>query len=173
VNRKVIRFGLSESGINKAIHQLETYKRTFSQNATTFAERIGEYLRDEIQTGFNGAIVDDLVSESPRQAQVQVSTSRRGDTVVVVADGEDAIWVEFGAGVYHNGSKGTSPHPKGNELGFTIGTYGYGYGARKVWGYYDEGELKLTKGTPATMPMMKAVINLSENITQIAREVFG
>ena len=35
---------------------------------------------------------------------------------------------EFGSGVYHNGSVGTSPNPYGDDLGLTIGSYGKGHG---------------------------------------------
>lgn len=93
---------------------------------------------------------------------------------VVVASGEDAVWVEFGAGVYHNGAAGSSPHPKGNELGFTIGSYGKGNGRKTTWGYLDDdGELHLTHGTPATMPMYRAMETVSEEVYLIAKEVFG
>ena len=92
---------------------------------------------------------------------------------MVIANGEDAVWVEFGAGVYHNGSVGSSPHPKGAELGMTIGSYGNGRGSRRVWGYYDEGGLVLTRGTPAQMPMYSAAKAVCEKIDEIARRVFG
>ncbi len=89
----------------------------------------------------------------PRYAQVDVSVDNRGSVTVVVASGEDAVWVEFGAGVYHNGSPGSSPHPHGAELGMTIGGFGKGNGKKEVWGFYENGELKLSHGTPARMPM--------------------
>lgn len=91
---------------------------------------------------------------------------------VVIAAGEDAVWVEFGAGVYHNGSAGSSPHPKGAELGFTIGGYGKGMGKRKTWGFYEDGELRLTHGAPAVMPMYNAMKTVCDEIASIAKEVF-
>lgn len=80
--------------------------------------------------------MDDLTNESggARTAEVQVSIDERENVSIVIAAGEDAVWVEFGAGVYHNGSAGSSPHPKGSELGFTIGGYGKGMGKRQTWG---------------------------------------
>ena len=85
---------------------------------------------------------------------------------------EDAVWIEFGAGVYHNGSPGSSPHPHGAELGMTIGGFGKGNGKKEVWGFYEEGELKLSRGTPAKMPMARAVSTVCNEISEIAREVF-
>ena len=102
-----------------------------------------------------------------------MSVSERGDISVIVADGEDAVWVEFGAGVYHNGSAGSSPNPYGAQLGFTIGSYGKGYGKANAWGYYDENNnLVLTRGTPASMPMYRAAQAVAKQSLKIAREVF-
>lgn len=105
--------------------------------------------------------------------RVDVSVDNRGSVTVVIASGGDAVWVEFGAGVYHNGSPGSSPHPHGAELGMTIGGFGKGNGKKETWGFYEEGELKLTHGTPAVMPMARAVTTVCNEISQIAREVFG
>ena len=90
----------------------------------------------------------------------------------MIASGEDAIWAEFGAGVYHNGSAGASPHPKGSEFGFTIGGYGYGQGKKAVWGFYEGDELMLTHGAPASMPMYRSVQWVCDEIYKIAKEVF-
>lgn len=106
-------------------------------------------------------------------ADVDVTVTDKDNVSIIIANGEDAIWVEFGAGVYHNGSAGGSPHPKGSSLGFTIGGYGKGMGKKSVWGYYEDGDLRLTHGTPAVMPMYNAVKTVCDNISAIAREVFG
>ena len=116
-------------------------------------EKVAERLAELSQSGFAGAVVDDLLKGGQRTAQVDVSIDQRDNITLVIARGEDAVWVEFGAGVHYNGSAGTSPHPKGSELGFTIGGYGKGMGKKDVWGFYEDGELRLTHGAPATMPM--------------------
>ena len=116
--------------------------------------------------------MDDLLKGGQRTAQVDVSIDQRDNITLVIARGEDAVWVEFGAGVHYNGSAGTSPHPKGSELGFTIGGYGNGMGKKDVWGFYEDGKLRLTHGAPATMPMYNAVKTVCDEIAEIAREVF-
>ena len=151
MGRKVISFGLSTSEINRAMKELADYKQ--------------EILRKtELLKGGQ---------TSPRYAQVDVSVDNRGSVTVVVASGEDAVWVEFGAGVYHNGSPGSSPHPHGAELGMTIGGFGKGNGKKEVWGFYENGELKLSRGTPARMPMALAITTVCNDIQSIAKEVFG
>ena len=173
MGKKVISFGLSEDEINKAIRELEAYKRDIQQKTERFREKVVARIAELSQSGFSGAVVDDLINNSKRIAQVNVTFGSKGDLSVVVANGEDAVWVEFGAGVYHNGASGSSPHPSGAELGFTIGSYGQGKGERSVWGYYEDGALQLTHGTPAVMPMYNAVRTVCEELSVIAKEVFG
>ncbi len=173
MSRRVISFGLSESEIERAIREVNQYKAEFVRKLDALRRRVAEELANEARSGFAGADVDDILGGETRAAEVDVSCEH-GDTVsVVIAAGDDAVWVEFGAGVYHNGSAGSSPHPKGSELGLTIGGYGKGYGRRKTWGYYSDGELVLTHGTPAAMPMYNAVKTVCDSIDSIAREVFG
>ena len=174
VGKKVIRFGLSVREIDKAIKELEQYKRDLVAKTELLREKVAERIESLAASGFSVAIVDDLTQDSGgvRKAQVETSVDERGDVSVVIAKGEDAIWVEFGAGVYHNGSAGSSPHPKGSELGFTIGGYGKGMGKKQVWGFYEDGELRLTHGTPAVMPMYNAMKTVCDEIANIAREVF-
>lgn len=170
--KKVIRFGLSVKEIDKAIRELEQYKREVIQKTDLLREKVAERIAELSRSGFAGAVVDDLIKGGQRTAQVEVSIDNRENVTIVIAKGEDAIWAEFGAGVYHNGSPGSSPHPKGSELGFTIGGYGKGMGKKNTWGFYEDGELRLTHGAPATMPMYNALKTVCDEISEIAREVF-
>lgn len=174
MSKKKITIGLSEQDIDRAIREMAQYKTEFLQKVELLREKVADRLAVEAQSGFTGAVVDDLIKRGQKFADVKVSVDNRANLSVVVANGEDAVWVEFGAGVYHNGSPGSSPHPNGAELGFTIGSFGKGNGKKEAWGYYDENnELKLTRGTPATMPMYRAVQTVCNDIQNIAREVFG
>jgi hypothetical protein len=173
VGRKIISFGLSTSEIDRAMRELDGYKQEILRKTELLREKVAERLADEAKRGFSGAVVDDLIRGSQSVAQVDVSVDNRGSVTVVIASGEDAVWVEFGAGVYHNGSPGSSPHPRGTELGMTIGGFGKGNGRKEAWGFYEDGELKLTRGTPARMPMANAVASVCNDIQDIAKEVFG
>lgn len=169
---KRISCTLSVEGIEHAIRELEEYQRTLSDKVEKLQNLVAERIADMSDQGFRNAIVDDLLNGGVRYADVSVEVSVQDGTTLVIASGMDAIFVEFGAGVYHNGSVGSSPHPEGANLGFTIGSYGKGNGAKKVWGYYNEGTLVLTHGTPASMPMYHAVQNVCDEIGRIAEEVF-
>lgn len=172
MGKRIVQFGLSGREIGKAIRELEQYKQSIIDKTNLLREKIAERLAELSRDGFAGAIVDDLLKGGQRTAQVDVSIDQQDNLTLVIARGEDAVWVEFGAGVHYNGAAGTSPHPKGSELGFTIGGYGKGMGKKDVWGFYEDGELRLTHGAPATMPMYNAAKTVCDEISGIAREVF-
>jgi hypothetical protein len=172
VGRKVIKFRLSPESISDAINELKAYKQDFLKKVDIYRRRIAEEIALNASLKFGSASMEDVIKGSPRKPEVTVDVDERGNITVVVANGEDAVWCEFGAGVYHNGSVGSSPNPNGKSLGFTIGSYGKGYGKRTVWGYYDGGELVLTRGTPASMPMYNAAKEITKRAIEIAREVW-
>lgn len=173
MNKHTFRCDLSLESIRKAASELKQYRQGLPSKVEELRRQIAERIAADARGGFATAIVDDLLQGGSRNANVEVMVDEAGTTSLVIAVGEDAIWCEFGAGVYHNGSVGSSPHPKGTELGFTIGTYGEGKGARQTWGFYDGGELKLTHGTPASMPMYNAMQRVCDEIARIAQEVFA
>jgi len=174
MSKKVIRFGLNTKDINRAIRELQEFKQDFLEKVDTYRKRIAEEIAVNASMLFANSVVDDVIQGSPRRPDVQVTVDERGGISVVVANGEDAVWCEFGAGVYHNGSVGSSPNPLGTDLGLTIGSYGKGHGKQSAWGYYDEdGNLVITRGTPASMPMYNAVQEVARKSVEIAREVFG
>lgn len=173
MGKKVIQFKLSTKDIGRAIRELEKYKRDIVDKTEILRQRVAERIADLSRSGFAGAVIDDLLTGDRKTANVDVSIDEREHVTVVIARGEDAVWAEFGAGVYHNSSAGSSPHPKGEEMGFTIGGYGKGRGKKQVWGFYEDGELRLTHGAPATMPLYNAMKTVCDEISEIAREVFG
>ena len=177
MSKTTIRFGLSKSEIDRAIREVNKFKQEFEGKVDLCRKRIAEEIANYAEANFASAVMDDVIHGSPRKPDVKVSFSDDGKISVVVADGEDAVWCEFGAGVYHNGSVGSSPNPYGNDLGFTIGSYGEGHGKQQAWGYYTDPDNKeglvITRGTPASMPMYNAVQEVMRKSIEIAREVFG
>lgn len=174
MGKKVIKCGLNARDINRAIKEIERYKQDLRNKLEECRRRLADAIASDAQTNFNSAGVDDIVHGGTHSADVTVRVDERGTMSVIVADGEDAVWCEFGSGVYHNGSVGSSPNPYGNELGLTIGSYGKGHGKQTAWGYYDENHfLIITRGTPASMPMYNAVQAVTKHAIEIAREVFG
>lgn len=168
-----ITLRLDREDIGRAIREVNSYASELEEKAKRLSARLSGELAELSEVGFNGALYDYVLNEGATVPDVNVSVDIRDDVYVVIALGKEAVFAEFGAGVYFNGPAGTSPHPWGPSNLFYIGTYGKGYGARKVWGYYDDGgNFKLTHGTPASKPMYYADQEVRSRIVEIAREVF-
>lgn len=113
-------------------------------------------------------------SDTEHNIYVKVDSLIGISQATLVLEGKEILFIEFGSGVYHNKvGVGDTKHPKGAENGFLIGTYGLGHGSQKVWGYYaDSGEVVMTHGTKATMPMYKASLEIKKRVVEIAQDVF-
>lgn len=172
MGKKVIKFSLNPDDIDKAIRELEQYEKDFQAKVDTYRQRIANEIAASASFNFGSSVMENKIRGGFRKPNVTVNVDERSGISVVVANGEDAVWCEFGAGVYHNGAVGSSPNPYGKQLGFAIGTYGKGYGKKAAWGYYEDGQLVITRGTPASMPMYNAVQEVTKRAIEIAREVF-
>lgn len=166
---------LDSRSIDNAIRELKEYQQWIQRKADELRQRVAELIRNKAELGFLTSISGDYINEEASIGGVTVDIQDNGDVTLVVASGKDAVFIEFGAGVYHNGSVGSSPHPLGVGLGFTIGSYSpNSLGRFNIWGFTDEnGELHLTHGAPASMPLYKALMEVRQDIVQIAREVFN
>lgn len=172
MSKKVISFSLNSKDIDRAIKDLALYKQEFVNKVDVYRRRIADEIATNASLNFGSATMNHTVKGTTQKPNVQVSVSELGAIAVVVASGEDAVWCEFGAGVYYNGAVGSSPNPYGSDLGFTIGSYGKGYGKANAWGYYEDGQLVITRGTPASMPMYNAAQEVMRKAIEIAREVW-
>lgn len=177
---KVFKSDLSISGINNLIKELKAYQKNFK-------EKVEEFVRKLAETGIK--VIDENMekaaftydskgiqsgADTTHQTEVKVSSRNNMIKAELIVTGESLLFIEFGAGVYYNAPPGQSIHPKGKEFGFVIGSYGKGHGVQKVWGYYDDnGDLVLTHGVEATMPLYKAEMEIIKNVTKVAKEVFG
>ena len=180
---KTISFTLDAASIGKAIKELNDYTKDFEQKCKELRKRVAERIKWSAQQGFSTAMEGDVFLQvdgkkrSPASpifgSDVQVNVRHEDDVSVIWTEGENAVFIEYGAGVYHNGAPGDSPHPWGLEQGFVIGGYGKNHGTQNAWGYRDaDGSIYITHGTPAAMPMYRGVVQACEHLIEIAREVF-
>lgn len=114
-------------------------------------------------------------SDTSHRTYVEVKSFQDTAVAKLICEGKEILFIEFGSGVSANYpvEVGQTAHPQGEKFGYLIGTYGMGNGAKRVWGYYSEtGELILTKGTKATMPMHHADQAIILMAKEIVMEVF-
>ena len=162
---KVIKMDLSVSSIDNAIAQLTAYRNTIDVKKDKLLEALARIGVQEASVRFTTAMYDGVNDSS-------VSLEPISNGYAIVAEGHAVAFIEFGAGVYYNSGE---PYPNPRPEGIVgIGEYGKGYGKRQAWGFTDvSGELVITHGNPAAMPMWYASEEMRSNILKIAKEVFG
>ena len=175
MRKKVIKVPLTEQGINKAIQELEDYKKWLKEKTQEFLKALSDEGVQVAKAKFESAIYD-----GTNDVSVSVE-SREENKIAVVAIGSSVIFIEFGTGV-----KYPDIHPESGEKGFTRGGYGYHLGRlEKGWRYQGNpgtngeviatgkhaGEVH-TYGNPANMSMYYTVRELEEKFKEIARRVY-
>ena len=163
--KKVIKMSLSVSSIDNAIAELKAYRSSLERKKDKLLEELANIGVKEASVRFTTAMYDGVNDSS-------VTLKNIPGGYCILAEGKAVAFIEFGAGVYHNPGE---PYPNPRPSGIVgIGEYGKGLGKRPAWGFKDEsGELVITRGNPAAMPMWYASEEMRSNILRIAKEVFG
>ena len=171
INKK-IKINLFDSrSLDKAIQQIRQYQNSLNDKCTEFVRRLAEVGIPVIDENIAAAQGD---SDKGHNTYIKINSFGSYSQAELIVESNSILWIEFGAGVHFNGHLGSSPHPKGEELGYTIGSYGKGQGKNDFWFYYaDSGEAVMSHGTQATMPVYKAGLEIKRQILKIAKEVFG
>lgn len=169
---KKIKCDLSLDGVRSvqhAINEVELYTKDFIAKVNIFVRRLGAVGIATVQSRSSGKnfdtsfILDDI------------SAGHVSGTLLV--SGEELLFFEFGTGITHNSRP--SSHPKGAEMGYTIGGYvnekgeQKGYGNLPHWRYRDDnGQWQETDGWKAEMPVYHAYVEMVIEFRRIANEVF-
>ena len=168
-----LKISLSESSVNRAIEELVKYKDSLDDKCKKFCERlcdIGIHALEARLSSISPVYKGEITTND------EVRQTDNGYEAVISMGGGQALFVEFGAGVTFNTAKGGSLHPKGKDLGYTIGSYNPSSDNATNpggWWYTDKwGESQHTYGTPTFAPLYNTSIELLQDIHKIAREVF-
>ena len=156
---------LSASSIDNAIKELKAFQYSLEQKKDKLLEELANIGVKEASVRFTTAMYDGVNDSS-------VTLEAISNGYCIKAEGKAVAFIEFGAGVYHNPGE---PYPNPRPSGIVgIGEYGKGHGKRQAWGFTDaSGELVITHGNPAAMPMWYASEEMRSKILKIAKEVFG
>lgn len=177
---KEIAIELSQKSIERAIKELNDYKKWVNAKTEELAKQLSLIGIQEASFRFTGAPYDGV-----NDVYVSTISKAEGEYYVytIVAKGQAVCFIEFGAGVYHNTAAYPLPKPEGVV---EIGEYGKGKGKQSYWGFYGEnpgtngwlvqskkGPVVITRGNPASMPMYYASAEMKKKVLAIAREVFS
>jgi len=177
---KKISMTLDDKSIDKAIKEVKAYRQSVSKKCDIVTRRIvQEILVPAIKANLSGIQYDGDALDITVTAK-QISPG----VWAAVASGENLLFAEFGTGVTYSDN-----HPKAAELGMVRGSYGQGKVKQAAWGYYgepgtngkiikttDKGNLVITHGNPANMPVYNAAKTLEQStalIAKIVRDVFS
>ena len=165
VAKKVITMSLSSRSIQSAIKEVQSFRDSLDARLDELLEKLANIGVKEASVRFTTAMYDGVNDSS-----VTLETIKNG--YCIKAEGKAVAFIEFGSGVYHNPGE---PYPNPRPAGIVgIGEYGKGYGKRQAWGFKDEsGELVITHGNPAAMPMWYASEEMRNAILKTFKEVFG
>ena len=169
---KLIKVNLFDiKSLNRVIEEIKEYKDDLNKKCALFVRRLAETGIPVIDENINSAEGD---SNKRHNTYIKINSFGDYSQARLIVEGRDILFIEFGSGIHYNGKAGSSPHPKGNEFGYTIGSYGKGLGKNDSWAYIaDTGETVISHGTQATMPVYKAGLEIRRQILKIAKEVFG
>lgn len=155
--QKRITVRLSPGSVKSALNEVESLMSADRVRLDNAANDIADRICEKAQANFDAAWYDSLARGVRGEADVKCRVEKTGTGYKVIAEGPEVTFIEFGAGVYYNPPAGTSPHPRGADLGFVIGGYGKGQGKQNAWGYYaEDGNLVITHGTAAQTPLYRA-----------------
>jgi hypothetical protein len=112
------------ASIDAAVKEIRDYADWVKRKTDELRERVAYFIAKDASAVFNTAVAEDDLWEGAITGSVDVVVEDNGNMTLVIANGTDAVFMEFGAGVYYNGAVGSSPNPLGAVLGFTIGSYG-------------------------------------------------
>lgn len=158
---KTIQVSLSNESISKAIKELRQYKRWMQEKEAELRTRLAEIGEAEAVIQFADAIYDGV-------NDVTVRVDNTGSVAVIYAEGKSVAFIEFGSGAKYGYG-----HPQAAEFGAGPGTYpeGKGHWEDPMGWWYAHGQHSL--GNPPAMAMYHAVQEMTEQLTQIAKEVFS
>lgn len=168
-----------QESILKAIKELEEYRDSLLPKTEIFVRRLAEIGVEAAELAVAGAEGD---SDKPRFSFTFNTIYGEVDGQIIMTstphvDEDGRIFYphlawEFGAGIFYNNG---NANPKAHEFGMGVGTFpNQKHALNDYWWYRDEtGNLHLSKGTEAAMPMYKASVEIITQIDTIAREVFG
>jgi hypothetical protein len=163
--KRVISMSLSSKSIQEGIKELKAYRKSLDAKKDKLLEELARVGVKEASVRFTTAIYDGVNDSSVTLEPIK-------DGYCIKAEGKAVAFIEFGAGVYHNPGE---PYPNPRPSGIVgIGEYGKGHGKRQAWGFRDEsGELVITHGNPAAMPLWYASEEMRNSVRQKFVEVFG
>ena len=161
--KRVIKFTLDENEIDRAIKEVEQFKKEILEKCNQLVEALTDY---GVEVAKLQVAKLDAVYTGELMNSIEGYYSPSTNVGIIKAGAYYAAYVEFGTGVVGS----TSPHPDSQGWQYDINNHG-----DSGWVYYDDnsGEFKWTKGFKSRPFMYNTARQLEKDCEKIAREVFN
>ena len=158
-----ITMNLNVRDINRAIREVEKYKKEIKQKTQLLIEELTNRGVDIAKThvrGLNAFYTGELESSINGYFSPSLGVG------IIKASAWYAVYVEYGTGIVG----ATSPHPDPKGWQYDINSHG-----EKGWWYFNDRDQKWhwTKGFQSRPFMYNTVKELEREVRKIAKEVFG
>ena len=163
------KIGLNVTDIDHLIRSLNHYQAELANKCERIRTQVAQLLATYADVSFNGATVNDHHSPAPTTVTVE---SNGDDVTIVVASGDEAMFIEFGAGVHYNGSGVPYATAGADFPGYAMGSYGNGNGTKDYWHYMTDGRWHTTHGTVMQTPFHNALLEILPAVEDIVRSAF-
>ena len=156
-----IEIELTNESIGAAIKELRRYKKWIVKKEAELRSKLAIRGATVASIQFARAIYNG-------SNDISVRVDNTGSVAVIYAEGQSVAFIEFGSGATYGYG-----HPQAGEFGVGPGTYpdGKGHWDNPNGWWYGSGQHSY--GNPPAMAMWTAVQEITENVTEIAREVFA
>jgi hypothetical protein len=160
---KTIYIELSDASIGEAIKELRRYKAWVEKKESELREKLAQLGADIASIKFSQATYDGT-------NDVSVRVENGGKSAIIYAEGQSVAFIEFGSGATYGYG-----HPLAGQFDVGPGTYSEGPEGKGHWenpkGWFYAHD-KRSLGNPPAMAMVRAVEEMTKELTKIAREVF-
>lgn len=155
---------LSVHSLAALLKGLKDYKKKVDELEGRLPEELGNFAADSIERDIAG--VENIDGNAPGR----VWHDRESARSVVMLEGQQAAFYEFGTGIY------AEPHPLASEANWQ---YGSGdkvittSAGRRIWYYYDalSGMVRASSGMQPQMPVFRAAMKTRDQIVPAARRL--
>lgn len=169
MNTKVLEIDITDSAsVARAVEYLDNVKHKL-ENMDAYIQQLADIGVSVAEEAFRGALANPDFTEG-----VEVEAIPTDNGYTITASGSEVAFIEFGTGVFYNGSESYPGQRPAGIVG--IGEYGQGKGSRRAWGYYaggDKSNLVITRGHYRSAGMYSAQKAMVEQAINIIEEIFN
>lgn len=166
-----------KESIERAKREIEAVKTEWKTKAIVAAKEVCREIAMQIEANLEAMpYSDEMINLETHTIEWQKPSigvwdlTETKDGCKVYIQGKDVVFVEFGAGYYHNSNGNENPLSEAVQFETDIGSFGKHQGLQPYWFVAHN---LISRGTPMYMPIYRAILAVKPEIPTIVRKVFA